>query len=77
MRITLDIDDDILQAAKRLALEERSDAGAIISRLARRGLHSEETPGTLIKNGVPVFPARDREVVTPEHVLKIIEEESL
>jgi len=38
MRTTLDIDDDVLQAAKELARRERKTAGRIVSELARRGL---------------------------------------
>ena len=38
MRTTLDIDDDVLAAAKALARRERRSAGAVISELARRAL---------------------------------------
>jgi len=38
MRTTLDIDDDILQAAKELARLERKTAGQVLSELARKGL---------------------------------------
>lgn len=38
MRTTLDIDDDVLHAAKELARRERSSAGAVLSRLARGAL---------------------------------------
>jgi hypothetical protein len=38
MRITLGIDDDVLQAAKELARRERKTAGRVLSELARRGL---------------------------------------
>ena len=38
MRTTLDIDDDVLQAAKELARREHKTAGRILSELARRGL---------------------------------------
>ena len=38
MRTTLDIDDDVLHAAKDLARRERKTAGEVISELARRGL---------------------------------------
>ncbi|HRQ65057.1 MAG TPA: hypothetical protein PKZ76_09375 [Xanthomonadaceae bacterium] len=40
MRTTLDIDDDVLAAAKALARRERKSAGAVLSELARRGLHA-------------------------------------
>ena len=38
MRTTLDIDDDVLAAAKELARSERSSAGGVLSRLARQAL---------------------------------------
>lgn len=38
MRTTLDIDDDLLAAAKELARREGTTAGAMVSRLLRRSL---------------------------------------
>jgi hypothetical protein len=38
MRTTLDIADDVLQAAKERARREKKSAGEVISELARRGL---------------------------------------
>jgi len=38
MRTTLDIADDVLQAAKDLARREKKTAGQVISELARRAL---------------------------------------
>jgi hypothetical protein len=38
MRTPLDIEDDVLQAAKELAERDCSTAGRVISALARRGL---------------------------------------
>lgn len=38
MRTTLDIEDDVLFAAKDLARRERKTAGRVISELARKGL---------------------------------------
>lgn len=40
MRTTLDIDDDVLQAAKDLARRQRKTAGRVISELARQALTS-------------------------------------
>jgi hypothetical protein len=56
MRTTLDIDDDVLQAAKELAALHGKTAGQIVSELARRAL----TPTTThrLRNGVPVLPRR-------------------
>ncbi len=38
MRTTLDIDDDLLAAAKELARRERKSAGQVVSELMRKGL---------------------------------------
>jgi hypothetical protein len=44
MRTTLDIADDVLLAVKDLAQRQGSSAGAVISELARRGLHATPPP---------------------------------
>ena len=44
MRTTLDIADDVLQAAKERARRERKTIGEIISELARRALTSPQQP---------------------------------
>jgi hypothetical protein len=38
MRTTLDIDDEVLLAAKELARRQRCTAGEVLSQLARQGL---------------------------------------
>jgi hypothetical protein len=43
MRTTLDIDDDLLVAAKELARRENLTAGQIVSRLLREGLTGVRT----------------------------------
>jgi hypothetical protein len=44
MRTTLDIADDVLQAAKERARRERKTVGEMISELARRALTSPPEP---------------------------------
>jgi hypothetical protein len=44
MRTTLDIEDDVLQAAKELARRERKSAGAVLAELARRSLTQAAMP---------------------------------
>lgn len=46
MRTTLDIDEDVLLAAKALARRRRQTAGAVISELARKGLTQAEMGST-------------------------------
>lgn len=79
MRTTLDIEDDVLQAAKELAAKEGSTAGAVLSRLARQGLarDSESTTRSVrVRNGIRMLPRRG-EVVTLSHVQRLMEAESL
>lgn len=83
MRTTLDIDDDVLAAAKELAAKERKTAGKILSEFFRRALHAPSAatskPGAkkyLLKNGIPVLPSRG-EVVTVEKVRRIMEDEGI
>jgi hypothetical protein len=57
MRTTLAIDDDVLSAAKELALMEKQSVGKVISSLARRALSPPETAGKT-RNGVPLLKVR-------------------
>ena len=77
MRTTLEIDDDVLGAAKELAARENKTAGKVISDLARKGIHIHGTKASkrAVRNGFEVLPAADR-IVTPELVQKILEESS-
>ena len=77
MRTTLDIADDVLQAAKELAQRQGSTAGQVISELARRGLNAPATkrrPG--LRGGVPVLPSRG-ETITLDHVQRIQDQEGV
>lgn len=56
MRTTLDLDDDILQAAKEIAAARGTTAGKALSELARKGLAPARAPR--VRNGVPVLPRR-------------------
>ena len=63
MRTTLDIDEDVLAAAKELAELHGSTAGKVLSELARKGL-APTRPSTL-RNGVPVLPPRSEGAARP------------
>jgi hypothetical protein len=47
MRTTLDIEEDVLQAAKERARRERKTLGAVVSELARRGLTAQPRPSAV------------------------------
>ena len=76
MRTTLEIDDDVLGAAKELAARGKKTAGKVISELARTGIQTHRGKSVKrIRNGFEVLPA-DNRVVTPQLVQKILEESS-
>ena len=56
MRTTLEIDDDVLEAAQRLAEREDRTPGEVISELARKSLPKGETPRFEMRNGFPLIP---------------------
>jgi hypothetical protein len=77
MRTTLDIDEDVLRAAKELARREKKTAGAVISELSRRALTAPPTTARAPKaaHGFRPFPRRGG-VVTNEQIDKLREEDA-
>ena len=65
MRTTLDIDDDVLQAAKELAEARGSSAGKVLSELARKGLMPAASAEPSTRNGVPVLSPRGGDAPRP------------
>ena len=57
MRTTLDIADDVLQAARERAQRERKTIGEMISELARRALTTPQEPLS-VKESEPVYGIR-------------------
>lgn len=73
MRTTLELDDDLVRAAKELAARQGRSLGAVISELAQRGL----TPARVEADGdVPVIrvPA-GTPAITPEMVRRALDED--
>lgn len=83
MRTTLDIDDDLMAAAKELARHERSSAGKVVSRLLRQSLTGARAPAAQSVGrprtvaGFKPFPARPGVVVTDEEVNALREAEGI
>ena len=75
MRTTLDIDDDVLAAAKERAKAEKTTAGQVISDLARQALCGPRHEPTEYRNGVPQLPRANRPI-TSEMVKTWLEEET-
>lgn len=57
MRTTLSIDDDVLQAVRELAAQQRRTVGEVMSSLARDALRPPASAATL-RNGIPLLPRR-------------------
>ena len=73
MRTTLDIDDEVLEAAKELARRERKTAGQVISELARKGLRVERSAAP-VRNGVPLLRSVAGRIVTPQMVDEVLDQ---
>lgn len=73
MRTTLDVDPDILLAAKEIARRRNESIGKVLSDLARQALTRAVQAET--RNGVPLFPVGpDAEIVTLELVNQLRDE---
>ena len=73
MRTTLNLDDDLLRAAKSLARQRGESLGAVVSGLLRDAL--APAPDLAYEMDVPVFVVReDAAPITPEMVEAAAEE---
>lgn len=67
MRTTLDLDEDVLQAAKELAGARGRTAGQVVSELLRKALTSSSS--RRVRNGVPLLPRRPAGAARPTMAL--------
>jgi hypothetical protein len=79
MRTTLDIDDDVLQAAKERAKREKKTAGEVVSALLRQALTAPVESTAVVREapslyGFRPFPANGR-IVTNEMINKLREDD--
>ena len=74
MRTTLDLDDDILAAARSIAAARKETMGKVVSDLVRQSLSAKlkKTPA-----GVPLLPHRPGVIVTQELIDKLREEQGI
>lgn len=73
MRTTLNIDEDVLLAAKEIAKQRGATVGEILSELARQALTHEAK--TTTRNDLPIFPIQpDAGIVTLELVNQLRDE---
>ncbi|HTX05399.1 MAG TPA: hypothetical protein VMD06_06190 [Steroidobacteraceae bacterium] len=79
MRTTLDIEDDVLRAAKERARHERKTLGQVISALARRALTAPPEAGSVKEPkaiyGLRPFPSRGG-LVSNELIDKLREDDA-
>jgi hypothetical protein len=73
MRTTIDLEDDVLLAAKEIAKQRGNTLGQVLSDLARQALTRRTSVST--KQGLPLFPVQPNAgVVTPELVSRLRDE---
>ena len=86
MRITVDLRDDLLQAAREEAARSRTPMGEVLSNWAERGRYApvaiglnvpSNPPTQVTVNGFCVVLPKRREVVTVDHVRRLIDEEAI
>ena len=74
VRTTLDIDDDVLQAAKEIAAMRKKTVGQILSEFAREAMCPPRN--YTVRNGVPVIPRRPgQRLMTLADVKRLQEDE--
>ena len=72
MRTTLDIDDDVLQAAKEIGAMRGKTAGQVISEYARKAMAPPRDYTE--RNGVPILPRRPgAPILTVERVEQLLD----
>ena len=85
MRTTLDIDEDVLEAAKELARRQNLSAGQVVSRMLRKALTGQAGQSTVAEKSDSDSPtvagfrpfAAGKSVVTNEAVNRLRDAEGL
>ncbi len=73
MRTTVDLEEDVLMAARELARQQGVTLGKIVSELVRQAL--THRPAGRTRQGIPLFPVQPKAgVVTPELVSRLRED---
>ena len=81
MRTTLNIEDDVLQAAKTISKRQKKNVGQVISELARKGLNlrtSYEVPGAAEEDvfyGFRPLPKHSDVIITNDLIDTLREED--
>ena len=70
VRTTLDLEDDVLQAAKEIAASRGVTAGRVVSELIRKALQAD-IGAARVRNGVPLL---SRPPGTPVTTMRLVNE---
>ena len=80
MRTTLDIDDDVLAAARELARRQRRSIGKVISELARDSLTGQPSTSEVAEGeafyGFRPLPRRTNKVVTNQLIDRLRDDDA-
>lgn len=81
MRTTIDIDDEVLAAAKELARRRGTSAGQVVSELLRQALTAPQSGSSAVGESAPnygfrPFPARGK-VVSDEQIEQLRDQENI
>ena len=79
MRTTINLADDALLVAKRVAAGEHVSLGEAVSRLIRQGASvrsASPMASAPLRGRFALLPCRD-EVITPEHIRELMEREGI
>jgi len=74
MRTTLDLEEDVLLAAKELARQRRCTVGQVLSDLARQTL-TQRAPVSE-KHGLPLFPVQPGAGVVTQEIVNRLRDET-
>ena len=73
MRTTIDIDDDVLAAAKAIARQKNQTMGKVLSELVRNSLRPPAASAE--RNGVPLLPVRHPNAIVTLDVVNALRDE--
>lgn len=75
MRTTLDLEEDVLMAAKEIARQRGITVGKVMSDLARQALTREVAEAT--RNGLPIFPIQSNAGIVTLELVNQLRDETL
>ena len=74
MRTTVDLDDDVLQAAKEIARQRGVSVGKVVSNLVREAL--TRRPVCKTRHGIPLFPVQSNARVATSELINELRDDT-